>query len=76
MANVKYHTDLSHLRWTLDYEEDLRFTREVYARLYGEGIFLMRDILDVLQAEPDLAKINQGIERNMGYEQSLQADLE
>jgi spore coat polysaccharide biosynthesis protein SpsF len=73
-ANVKHHTDLSHLRWTLDYEEDLRFTREVYARLYGESIFLMQDILDVLQAEPDLVKINQGIERNTGYLNSLKQE--
>ena len=76
LANVRHHTDLSHLRWTLDYEEDLRFTREVYVRLSGKGVFLMQDILDVLQAEPSLADINQGIQRNAGYDQSLRTDGE
>ena len=33
LANVENDEDLSHHRWTLDYEKDLRFTREVYARL-------------------------------------------
>jgi spore coat polysaccharide biosynthesis protein SpsF (cytidylyltransferase family) len=70
-ANIRHRADLSHLRWTLDYEEDLRFTREVYARLHQKGVFLMNDILALLQAEPELSKINQDIEPNAGYKVSL-----
>jgi spore coat polysaccharide biosynthesis protein SpsF (cytidylyltransferase family) len=73
-ANIRHKTDLSHFRWTLDYEEDLRFTREVYARLQQKGVFLMNDILTLLQGEPELSKINQGIDRNVGYKASLQKD--
>ena len=76
IANVRHDTDLSRLRWTLDYEEDLHFVREVYARLYNGGIFLMKDILALLQAKPHLTKINQGIKRNVGYIASLQKDAE
>jgi spore coat polysaccharide biosynthesis protein SpsF (cytidylyltransferase family) len=65
---------LSRLRWTLDYEEDLQFTREVYRRLQHKGIFLMVDILALLNAEPSLLTINQGIERNAGYCASLEKD--
>ncbi len=67
LANVENKEDLSHLRWTLDNEADLRFTREVYSRLYHGQVFLMKDILALLHAEPGLANINQGMARNAGY---------
>lgn len=66
--------DLSHYRWTVDYEEDIQFTREVYKRLNQKEIFLMQDILDLLDREPWLKTINQGIARNEGYKKSLQND--
>jgi spore coat polysaccharide biosynthesis protein SpsF len=74
LANVENEEDLSHLRWTLDYEEDLRFVREVYARLYHGQVFLMKDILALLSAEPELARINQGIARNKGYLESWEKE--
>ena len=74
LANVENDEDLSHLRWTLDTEADLRFTREVYARLYHGQVFLMKDILTLLRAEPELAQINQGTPRNAGYLESLEQE--
>jgi len=74
IANVRNDIDLSHLRWTVDYERDLRFARAVYARLYHGQVFLMEDILKLLQAEPELARINQGISRNEGYLRSRDMD--
>lgn len=74
VANVRHSVDLSHLRWTVDYEEDLVFARAVYARLYRGEVFLMEDILGLLRSQPDLATINQGIERNAGYVASLRKD--
>ncbi len=74
LANVESDEDLSHLRWTIDYEEDLRFVREVYARLYHGQVFFMRDILALLRAEPELAQINQGVVRNEGYLKSLERE--
>jgi len=76
VASVKHTTDLSHLRWTIDVEEDLAFARQVYARLNHRGLFLMDDILALLQAEPQLAAINQGIPRNQGYVNSLRRQSE
>lgn len=72
LANIENNENLSHLRWTLDTEADLRFTREIYARLYHGQVFLMKDILALLRAEPELAQINQGIARNAGYLESLE----
>lgn len=74
IVNIRHSTNLSALRWTVDYEEDLHFAREVYSRLAYKGIFLMDDIIALLAAEPGLAKINHGIERNVGYKASLQKD--
>ena len=71
IANITHHEDLSHLRWTLDYEEDLRFARAVYSRLYRGDVFPMEEVLDLLQAYPELAQLNHGIARNEGYSRSL-----
>lgn len=66
---------LSHLRWTIDYERDLAFAREVYARLYSDKpLFLMADILEVLRREPELAAMNAGTVRYEGYLKSVEAD--
>ena len=71
LKNVKHKTDLSAMRWTLDYPEDLQFATEVYDRLYTGRIFGMDAILDLLEVEPHLMRINSGIARNTGYESSL-----
>ena len=69
--SVEHPVDLSKMRWTLDYEKDLEFARAVYARLYKGNVFLMQSILKLLEAEPAIAAINQGFERNAGYLKSL-----
>ena len=74
LANVENDENLSHLRWTLDTEADLRFTREVYARIYHGQVFLMKDILALLHTEPELEQINQGTPRNAGYLKSLEQE--
>jgi len=75
LKNLEHEVDLSHLRWTLDYPEDLRFALEVYKRLYVPGrVFLMEDILSLLAREPGLSLINSHIERNAGYKKSLLED--
>jgi len=72
ILNFECEEDLSGLRWTLDTEKDLEFAREVYSRLYTPGrIFLIVDILRLLEREPQLKQINEGIERNLGYKKSV-----
>ena len=63
---------LGHHRWTLDEERDLIFLREVFGRLYVPGkVFHAADVLALLEREPELLKINGGIQRNEGYVRSL-----
>jgi spore coat polysaccharide biosynthesis protein SpsF len=66
---------LRHHRWTLDEDSDYRFLLEVFDRLYRpERLFLTADVLALLEKEPELMKINQGIVRNEGYLRSLEKD--
>jgi len=72
LHNFGHGQDLSHMRWTIDYENDFLFAREVYRRLYpAKRIFLMRDILNLLAREPAIGRINGGVARNEGYQKSL-----
>lgn len=58
-ANITYDPDLSNLRWTVDYRDDLAFVREVYHKLYVPfGIFHMEDVLALLERAPHIAAIN------------------
>ncbi len=67
--------NLAHHRWTLDEESDFHFLERVFHRLYQEGRpFLTSVILALLESEPELMDINQGITRNEGYLRSLQSD--
>jgi len=60
LENVAHDKNLSFLHWTLDTEDDLKFAREVYAALYREGeVFLMKDILDLLEKAPELRRFNE-----------------
>jgi len=64
--SVENSKNLSYLRWTVDEEADLIFTREIYKRLYREGdTFLMKDILKILEKEPTLKEINKNIKQKI-----------
>ena len=74
-TNVENENNLSEYRWTVDEKEDLDFVKKVYNHLYPKKkIFLMRDILDLLNEKPELQEINKGFVRNEGYLKSLQND--
>jgi spore coat polysaccharide biosynthesis protein SpsF len=74
ILEVRHTENLSAMRWTLDYPEDLDFARAVYERLRGTGMFGFTEILDLLAREPELQKINTGFTRNAGYLASLAKD--
>jgi len=61
IGNVENNEEL-HLkeRWTVDYEEDYLFVKQVYEHLYNAGrVFYMKDILELLDRQPEIRKINQ-----------------
>lgn len=76
-GKLEKFSGLAHLRWTLDEPRDLAFLQEVFVRLYHEGPpFLAKDVLALLDREPELVGINSNIIRNEGYLKSLQTDKE
>lgn len=63
LGSVTQATDQSLLRWTLDEERDLKFLREVCARLDSPN-FTTEDVIRVVQNCPDIMAINADIQRN------------
>jgi spore coat polysaccharide biosynthesis protein SpsF (cytidylyltransferase family) len=74
IENVRHSSDLSRLRWTLDYESDYKFAVEIYSRLYHGQVFGMDEILELLSNEPKLQAINSKVLRNAGYLASLKTE--
>lgn len=57
--DLKNDEDLSYIRCTVDYEEDLKVIREIFKNLYKEDkIFHVKDVLDFLRKHPEVAQLN------------------
>jgi len=68
MENLSYGENISHLRWTIDREEDYRMAKRVYDNLYTENkMFWMEDILEFLKRNPEVIDINKDVERSTMY---------
>jgi spore coat polysaccharide biosynthesis protein SpsF len=76
IALLNYERDLGAYRWTVDTPEDLVFMRQVYSHFDGRDDFTWKDVLELVQAQPELMQINARVkhktlrdldERNPGY---------
>lgn len=57
--------NLSHHRWTLDYEDDYKMICTIYKELYPENPnFKMMDIVKLLEERPDIYEITSHLPRN------------
>lgn len=63
-------------RWTLDEQSDYEFISGIYAELYDSSrpLFGMKEILSLLQRQPEREHVNNSISRNEGYQRSLRND--
>jgi spore coat polysaccharide biosynthesis protein SpsF len=71
------HSDvnLSHMRWTVDEPEDFELVSRIYEALYaGNPSFTTKDVLDLLDAQPELLALNRRFQRNEGLARSLACD--
>ena len=67
--------DLSHMRWTVDEPEDFNLVEKIYKNLYKNNPkFLMKDVLELLNNNPELLKINSHIGTSEGMKKSLKED--
>jgi len=58
LLSVTADQDYSGHRWTVDTPEDLEFVRAVYDRLGAETVFSWRDVLHVVEQQPELLELN------------------
>jgi spore coat polysaccharide biosynthesis protein SpsF len=58
--HVLHKVDLSHLRLTVDAEEDLELVRKIFQH-FGHDRFQWEEVLPVLEQHPDWTRINQDI---------------
>lgn len=63
ILSVKGEVDHSRHRWTVDTDDDLRLVREIFARLGGDRLFGLEEVLSLLEREPALAAINAHVEQ-------------
>ena len=57
IASAAGDADLSHHRWTLDTPEDLDLIRTIYSRFDNRDDFYWRDVLDLMEREPELCRL-------------------
>jgi len=75
LNNIEYKKNLSHMRWTLDTSDDLVMTRAVYKELYKKGnLFLMKDVLDLMEKPPEIEQLNANVERFSGRKKIIQEE--
>jgi spore coat polysaccharide biosynthesis protein SpsF len=58
LVSLKAAADYSNYRWTLDTAEDLELLRAIYASFGNRDDFGWREVLKLMQREPQLAEIN------------------
>ncbi len=56
---------MSHVRWTLDMNEDLILIRKIVSKMKKRPI-LMNDLLNLFAKEPELICINENITKSGG----------
>jgi spore coat polysaccharide biosynthesis protein SpsF len=66
--------NLSHLRFTIDYKDDLKFLRAIFSKLKNKENIDLNQILKILERYPELIKINASHKRNEGYRKSIKND--
>jgi len=71
--NCSNHKNLSNIRYAVDRYEDLLLVKEIFSKIKKRPIE-MNDILELLDSEPLLLKINENVDHNEGYEKSLKED--
>jgi spore coat polysaccharide biosynthesis protein SpsF len=61
LLHVTGDADYSHYRWTVDTPEDLAFVRTIYERFGNSNSIRWKEVIGLLDSEPELADINRHI---------------
>ena len=64
LFNAASEVDCSHMRWTVDTQEDLVFVRRIYDYFQTDS-FHWEDVLGLLRSQPDLLDINRNVQQKV-----------
>ena len=73
IKNFKHTSNLSNLRYTVDFSEDLKLVKILISKIKSRPIHL-NDILNLFNSQPELLEINKDYEPNEGFKRSLEED--
>ena len=73
ISSIKYSENISHLRWTVDRKNDLKFVRKIVSEIKKRPI-LMTDIIKLISKDPKIISINKTNISDEGYLKSLKED--
>lgn len=77
VMNYNYEKDLSEMRWTVDYEQDLAFIRRVYDNFKGNELdFSFEDVLDFLLSNPKIKSSIDPSRRNESLKKIIARNIE
>lgn len=67
--NLSYKENVSHIRLTVDTEQDFELASRIYTKLSPNNeMFYLEDILSLIKKEPELLEVNKGVKRSAMYE--------
>lgn len=76
ILNFCYHRDLSSWRWTVDTPADLNLMRAIFTKFRERPLVAFEEVVAFLEDNPQLTSMNQGIQRNQRYRQSVREEAE
>lgn len=65
---IDHEQDYGDLRWTVDTPADLELVRAIVSRFGGRQDFSWLEVLDLFQREPELARINAGVQHKSAFD--------
>jgi spore coat polysaccharide biosynthesis protein SpsF len=68
VVKIDYASDYGKLRWTVDTAQDLEFVRAVYTALDNRNDFSWLDVLQLVQAHPEIAEINANVQHKTMFD--------
>jgi spore coat polysaccharide biosynthesis protein SpsF len=74
IAYLKNDKNLSAYRLTLDYPADYELLKQIYAHFSPRNDFSMNEIIDYLEANPEIKQLNSEAVRNAGWQSALKKD--
>ena len=73
ILNIKNDKDESNLRWAVDRKEDYELALKIVTNIEKRPI-LMKDIINLFEINPELAKISNSIDKDEGIKRSVTKD--